>query len=135
MVKNSPAERDNSLIPGLERSPGEGDGNSFQYSCLENPMDIGAWWVTVHKVTKSRAHVKQLNLHRHTYVYLFLYKFFFHLCSYRISSRGACGFVVDPCWLSILYIVVCIYVLIPNSQFIPPSAPTSHLVIISLSSM
>ena len=36
------------LIPGLGQSPGEGHGNSFQYSCLENPMDRGAWWATVH---------------------------------------------------------------------------------------
>ena len=41
-------------IPGLGRSPGEGNGNPLQYSCLENPMDGGTWWVTVHGVTKSR---------------------------------------------------------------------------------
>ena len=40
-------------IPGLGRSPGEGNGNPLQYSCLENPMDQGAWWATVHGVTKS----------------------------------------------------------------------------------
>ena len=39
-------------IPGLGRSPGEGNGNPLQYSCLENPMDRGAWWATVHGVTK-----------------------------------------------------------------------------------
>ena len=49
---------------------------------------------TVHRVTKSRAHLSQLSLHRHTYIYLFLYKFFFHLCCYRFSSRVACGFEV-----------------------------------------
>ena len=42
------------LIPGSGRSPGEGNGNPLQYSCLENPMDRGAWWPTVHRVTKSR---------------------------------------------------------------------------------
>ena len=42
------------LIPGLGRSPGEGNGNTLQYSCLENPMDGGAWWATVHRVAKSR---------------------------------------------------------------------------------
>ena len=42
------------LIPGLGRYPGEGNGNPFQYSCLENPMDGGAWLATVHGVTKSR---------------------------------------------------------------------------------
>ena len=41
-------------IPRLERSPGEGNGNPLQYSCLENSMDRGAWWATVHGVTKSR---------------------------------------------------------------------------------
>ena len=41
-------------IPGLRRSPGEGNGNPLRYSCLENPVDGGAWWVTVHGVTKSR---------------------------------------------------------------------------------
>ena len=41
-------------IPGLGRSPGEGNGNPLQYSCLENPMDGGAWWATVHGITKSR---------------------------------------------------------------------------------
>ena len=40
-------------IPGLGRSSGEGNGNPLQYSCLENPMDGGAWWAKVHGVTKS----------------------------------------------------------------------------------
>ena len=41
-------------IPGLGRSPGDGNGNPHQYSCLENPMDRGAWWAILHGVTKSR---------------------------------------------------------------------------------
>ena len=41
------------LIPELERSPGEGNGNPLQYSCLGNPMDGGPWWATVHGATKS----------------------------------------------------------------------------------
>ena len=45
---------DMSLIPGSERSPGGGHGNPLQYSCLENPVDRGAWRATVHGVTKSR---------------------------------------------------------------------------------
>ena len=48
MVKNPPANagdiKDDGLIPGLGKSPGEGHGNPLQYSCLENPMDRGAWW-------------------------------------------------------------------------------------------
>jgi len=46
--------RDPGLISGLERSPGEGNGNPFQYSCLENPMDRGAWMATVHGFAQSR---------------------------------------------------------------------------------
>ena len=53
MVKNLLANagdiRDMGSIPGLGRSPGEGHGNPLQYSCLENPMDRGAWWITVHR--------------------------------------------------------------------------------------
>ena len=45
---------DMGLILGLGRSPGEGNGKSFQYSCLENSMDRGAWWATVHGVVKSQ---------------------------------------------------------------------------------
>ena len=45
---------DTGLIPGLGRSPGEGNGNPLWYSCLENPMDGEAWWATVHGVAKTR---------------------------------------------------------------------------------
>ena len=41
------------LIPGSGRSPGGGNGNPLQYSCLENPMDRGAWWATVHGVVEN----------------------------------------------------------------------------------
>ena len=46
--------RDLGSIPGLGRSPGAGNGNSLQYSCLGNPMDRGAWWAPIHGVAKSR---------------------------------------------------------------------------------
>ena len=56
-VKNPPANagdvRGMGLIPGSGRSPGEGNGNPLQYSCLGNSMDRGAWWTTVHGVAKS----------------------------------------------------------------------------------
>ena len=52
---NLPAmQGDPGSVPELGRSPGEGNGNPLQYSCLENPMDRGAWWVTVPGVTKSQ---------------------------------------------------------------------------------
>ena len=56
VIKNLPANagdsRDVSSIPGLGRSPGGGNGNPLQYSCLENPMDRGAWWAIVHGMAK-----------------------------------------------------------------------------------
>ena len=48
-------------IPGLGRSPGEGNGNPLHYSCLENPMDGEAWWATVHGVAKSRTRLSGLS--------------------------------------------------------------------------
>ena len=48
-------------IPGLGRSPGGGHGNSLQYSCIENPLDRGAWWATVHGTAKSWTCLKQLS--------------------------------------------------------------------------
>ena len=45
-------------ISGLGRSPGEGNSSPLQYSCLENPMDRGAWWATVHAVSKSQAQLR-----------------------------------------------------------------------------
>ena len=55
MVKNLPANAgDTDPILGLGRPPGEGNGNFRQYSCLENPLDRGAWQATVHGVAKSR---------------------------------------------------------------------------------
>ena len=65
MLKSLPANagdtRDTSLNPGLGRFPGEGHGNPLQYYCLENPMDRGAQWATVHRVTKNWTQLKQFS--------------------------------------------------------------------------
>ena len=57
MAKNPLANagdiRDVGSVPGSRRSPGEGHGNPLQYSCLENPVDRGAWWAAVHGVSES----------------------------------------------------------------------------------
>ena len=69
-VKNSPANagdvRDTGSIPGLGRSPGGGHGSPLQYSCLENPMDRGAWWATVHRIAMSWARLKRLRMLKET---------------------------------------------------------------------
>ena len=55
VIKNLPANvGDVGSSPGLRRSLGEGNGNPLQYSCLENPMDRGAWWAIVHGITESQ---------------------------------------------------------------------------------
>ena len=61
VVKNPPANAgdtgDKGLIPGSGKSPGEENGNPVQYSCLNNPVDNGAWWATVHGIAKSEMHI------------------------------------------------------------------------------
>ena len=65
VVKNLPTNagdvRDAGLTPGMGRSPAGGYGNPLQYSCLENPMDRGAWQATIHGVIKNRTRLKQLS--------------------------------------------------------------------------
>ena len=68
-------------IPGLGRFPGEGNGNPLQYSCLENPLDRGAWQTTVHGVAKSRTRLSNLTL-------LLLYPKVKHSISTRSSSTA-----------------------------------------------
>ena len=66
VVRKLPASagdiRDLGLIPGSGRFPGGGHGNPLQYSCLENPMDRGAWQATVHRVAKIWTQLKQLSM-------------------------------------------------------------------------
>ena len=67
MVKNPLASAgDSGLIPGSGRSPGEGNGNPLQYSCLENPRDRGAWRATVHCAAESRTRLSNLTHSHHS---------------------------------------------------------------------
>ena len=74
MVKNLPANagdaRHVGSILGPERSPGRGHGNPLQYSCLENPMDRGAWWDIVHRVSKSWTRLSDLAQCAYIYIYI-----------------------------------------------------------------
>ena len=67
VVKNLPAnagdKRDAGSVPGSGTSPEGGHGKPFQYSCLKDPMDRGAWQATVHSVTESQTQLKQLSMH------------------------------------------------------------------------
>ena len=65
-------------IPGSGRSPGEGDGNPLQSSCLENPMDGGAWWAAVHGVTKSRTRLSD-----------FTFTFHFHALEKEMANHSS----------------------------------------------
>ena len=56
---NSGDKRDLGTVPGSGKTPGGGHGNPLQYSCLEKPLDRGAWWATVHRVAKSGTRLKQ----------------------------------------------------------------------------
>ena len=81
MVKNPPANAgeagDAGSIPGSGRSPGEGNGNPLQYSCLENPMDRGAWWAIV------QGGYKELDTTEHTHsTFIFKISIMIYMTSY-----------------------------------------------------
>ena len=80
MAKNPLADagdtRDEGSIPGSGRSPGEGYGNALQYSCLENPMDGGAWWTTIHGVTEL--YMTEVTAHMHI----------LHVCTRNPAGSG-----------------------------------------------
>ena len=81
--------RDMNSIPGSGRFPGEGHGNPLQYSCLENPMDRGAWRATVHSITKSWTRRKQLSTaaqHNVNFCYLLFIKNCFKSLKFASSS-------------------------------------------------
>ena len=63
LLANAGNIREAGLIPGSGRPLGGGHSNPLQHSCLENPMDRGAWWATVHGVRKSQTHLKRLSMH------------------------------------------------------------------------
>ena len=75
MVNNLPVNardaRDMGSIPGSGRSPGEGNGNLLQYSCLGNPMDRGTWWATVHECKESNT-TDYNNIHINTHMYTYI---------------------------------------------------------------
>ena len=91
---------------GREHPPGEGNGNPLQYSCLENPMDGGAWWATVHGVAKSGTQLSDF-----TFTFYLYLSYSEHMDTQRLS-----GFL---CQLPQLFS----YIALPTFFFSPPSQP------------
>ena len=67
MIKNPPAVQETWFDSWVRRSPGEGNGHPLQYSCLENSMDRGAWWATVHEVTQSQTQLSDYSYYTTEY--------------------------------------------------------------------
>ena len=96
VVKNLPANsgdiRDSGSIPESGRSSGGGNGNRLQYSCLENPMDRGAWRATVHGVTRSQIWLSDWPLRptcEYTYIHIYMYIYIYiytHTHTYILSE-------------------------------------------------
>ena len=91
---------DAGLIPGLERSSGEGHGNPLLYSCLKNSLDRGAWWAGVHSVAKSRPQLKWLSMNMGTWNYT-------EILSPEISQLfptqpQSCTFIRDLDWTTVI---------------------------------
>ena len=103
VIKNLPANAgdtgDESSIPGLGRSPGGGHGHPLQYSCLEDPTDRGAWWATVHRVTKSRTQLKQLSIEQDSTAHPFMDKSYYMSSLRDIKFYQFCAFYLfGPCF-------------------------------------
>ena len=93
---------DPGLNPGSGRSP-ERNGNPFQNSCLENSMDRGAWWDTVHRVAKSRTQLSNQHLLPHSFSNCFPFRLL-----HNIEQSFLC-YTVGPCWFSILFMYLFLF--------------------------
>ena len=93
VIKNAPANaRDMGLIPGLGSSPGGRNGNTFQYYCLDNSMDRGAWQATVHEVAKCQTWLSDwacvcMYTHTHTHTHTCTHMM---VCAFFLSQYGIC---------------------------------------------
>ena len=135
MVKNPFASAGDSgdlgSIPRLGRSPGEGDGNPLQYSCLGYSMGRGAWRATVYGIERVRHNQVTNSFSFHIGIYLCSFYILFHYRLLQYTEYSFLCYTVGPSSLSALYIEVCIC----NPKFLIYSSPFSSLLTISLCSM
>ena len=82
-----------SSTPGSERSPGGGHGNPLRYSCLENPLDRGAWRAMTHRVASSGTQVKQLSMHARTQQLLAMQRHHKRSKSSRTQHENVCNHI------------------------------------------
>ena len=107
MVRTACNEGDQGFIPGSGRPPGEENGNTLQYSCLENSMDRGAWHATVHRVTKSQTGLwltcsrlcAKLNIHAITKSFFFFLLFI----EVQLLLQSCVSFCCTTTWISYMY--------------------------------
>ena len=97
---------DQGSIPGLGRSPGGGRGNPLQYSCLENSMDRGAWWATVHRVAKSQIWLKWLSSSG-----IYISRVYSQFLSIMFNICSSSSFISLMCYMSHLFKLVSEYII------------------------
>ena len=99
MVKNPPANsgdlRDEGSISKWGRSPRGGHGNTFQYSCLDNPMDRGAWKAVVYRVAKSQTQLDQFSTHAHRYIHINIIYIYTHTHIAHMSILPIAGAILN----------------------------------------
>ena len=128
VIKNSPANAgDTGLILGSGRLHGEGNGNTLQYSCLENPMDRGAWWATVRGVTESDS-TEHAHIHIHSFSHPFPLWFITGCWIYILCYLC---YTVGSCCLSVLYMIIWSTNLKLSNH--PPTLSTANLFSTSVS--
>ena len=132
VVKNPPPSagdiRDVGSIPGSGRSPGEGNGNPLRYSCLENPMDRGAWWATVHGVARSCTWLSNFAPSICIYVYMYTYVYMY-ICICMYVYVYICIYMYICMYICIrMYVCmyISIYVHIQLTHFAAQQKSTQH---------
>ena len=112
--------RDAGLIPGSGRSPGGGYGSPLQYPCLENSMDRGAWWATVHRVVRSWTRVKWLSMHPAPFVKKAAFSPLYSLCLF-VKTQLTTWLTFELCRFTYMWVRCCCCCCCFNSKYYSPT--------------